>query len=192
MKTLNSKKLPKVDRQANAPLGPSSFEETVDKSDLVVAGRVKDLTFLPFGTLTTFQVDRTAKGEPKDEIFVMQRGYIYPENDHEDNTSLPKLVYDDAQTFLHKGDRAVLLLRKAQQISDPVQAEFVGDTLGGAPVYYIHRGSGEYRSEGGKVRAEKPSYSSDSDTYRQLDGKSEDELMEKAEARGKSTAKPAG
>lgn len=185
VKKVNLKSLRKVDQQADAPFGPPSFEEAVDAADIVVAGKVKDLTPVPYGTLTTFVVDRTAKGEPKQEICIMQRGYLYPTGNFEDKDSPPRLLYDDAQSFLFKGDRAVLLLKKLDSPGDQRQVEFLGDSLGGKPVYYILRGSGQYKNEGGKMRTEKleSPVSRTPESYQSNDGVSEDELMKKAEAR---------
>lgn len=182
---LDPKSVPRKDDPGTRDIGPPSFEEAVDGSDLVVSGKVKDITFVPEGSLTTFRVDRTAKGGAKQKIFIMQTSFLVPDGDPEDIDNAI-LLSDPTLSFLFEGDRAVLLLRKVDSLT-PQQTEFLGDSLDNSPVYIIQRASGQYRSVNGKVRAEKGDfYAEDESSYQRVAGMSEDELMDKAEARAKN------
>lgn len=179
VKTLDPKSLKKQEDWGIRLLGPRTFDEAVDKADSVVSGVVEGLLFVPYGTLTTFRVDRTAKGERKATINVLQTSHVQPdENDQAEQ------VYDPAASLLAKGDRAVLLLKKfpATELM-PEQKEFLGEGFRD-PVYMVLRGSGQYRSEGGMVRTEKAN-SVVPNPDESFDGRSEDALMDAAETRAK-------
>lgn len=163
--------------------GMTTFEEAVDFGDVVVSGRVKDVLFVPFGTVATFLVDRTAKGEPKSTIYIMQASFVEPEDGNARKTNNAQVIYDDNWSMLFKGDRAVLVLKKISEL-DAEQAEFIGDRLGGAPLYEIVRGHAQYLVENGEIRSDKnntPVRNPD----RKFDGKSEKELMDSAETYAK-------
>lgn len=163
--------------------GMSTFEEAVDFGDVVVSGQVKDLLFVPFGTVATFQVDRTAKGEPKSTVYIMQASYVEPVEGDARKTNNAQVIYDPGWSMLFDGDRAVLALQKIPEL-DAEQAGFIGDSLGGAPLYEIVRGRGQYLLADGKVRSEEnntPVIKPD----RGSDGKTEKELMDTAETYAK-------
>jgi len=152
-------------------------------ADLVASGKVTGLRFIPNSALATFQVDRTAKGTSKGTVYVLQTSYLHPRflaPDSKVETGEPLLVIDPLTSLLFKGDRAVLMLKRVRL--DYEKAEFVGDTLSGAPVYQVIRGAGQYRWEGGKMQAEK-AFSQMPNLDQSFDGKSESEVMDAAEAR---------
>lgn len=184
VKNLDPKKLRRAEDQGLRPLGPETFEESVDRGDLIVSGRVEgDLVFGPQATLTTFRVDRTAKGTPKNSIYLLQTSYVEPDGGEYRKFDNAVFVFDKTVSMLFEGDRAVLILRKVE--FTPEHAEFFGPLVGDAPVYQVLRAAGQYRSEGGKVKAEEAS-SEVRARDRRFDGKTESELMAAGEARAKS------
>ncbi len=157
-----------------------TFEQAVDFGDLVVSGQVKDLLFIPDGTVTTFQVDRAAKGDPKSTVFILQATFVESSDGESRKTNNARLIYEQGLAMLFEGDRAVLVLRKIPELNRD-QAEFLGDSLGGAPLYEIVRGHGQYLAEkDGKVQTEKTN-TPVRDPDQSFNGKSEDELMDTAE-----------
>lgn len=182
IKKLDPKTLQGIDSSDVFDAGPPQFDYAAEKADLVVSGTVTDLLLVPDGVLATFQVDRAAKGEKVASIYVMQAARVAPESPIS-NESAPQLIVDPVDGILLKHDRAVLFLTK-RELSDlnPAQGEFIGDSLGCAPIYRVIRGSGQYPIKEGKVQEHK---SDSSVSEKRFDGKSERELMDAAEARAK-------
>lgn len=189
VKQLDPTSLLQKEHQRDLNMGSPTFEWAADHADLTVSGKVTDLRFVPDGTLTTFKVDRTAKGGPKSTIYVMQTSYIAPEDNEVGKTGNAVLLFDGVQPMLFEGDRAVLFLEDLTGGLNPVQAEFLGDSLGSALIYHAVRGAGQYRIQNGKIRAEK-TVSEVPNRDRRFDGKSESEILDATEARTKKEKPP--
>jgi hypothetical protein len=184
VKKLDPTSLEQEEHDRDLDMGGPTFEYAADHADLIVSGRVTDLRFVPRGTLTTFKIDRTAKGGPKDTIYFLQTSYIAPKDNDFTKTGNAVLFFDGVQPMLFKGDRAVLFLKDITGVFDPIKQEFLGDSLGGASVYHAVRGAGQIRIKNGKVRAE-AAVSEVPKRDKRFEGKTEDEVMDAAEARAK-------
>jgi hypothetical protein len=171
VRNLDPRTLETGEDMANYGRGPDTFEQALDEADLVVSGEVTGLLFIPEGIITTFRVDRTAKGRSAATIQVLQNNSL----DRDGDTA--RLVIGRVP-MVFEGDRAVLLLKEyASTDLMGHQQSFVGDRFAGVPLYRVEGATGQFRSEGGKVRAEE-TRSVVLKPDRRFDGKTEDEMLD--------------
>lgn len=186
VKALDLKSVPRLE-QRDETMSPSygSLEEATDNADLAVLGVVENVDFVPYGIVTEFQVERTAKGEPLETVTVFQGSKLYPDQDFKTAT----LRSAPSSPVLVEGDRAVLLLEEAP----PAMQDAANDTpTGGAssvqasrPVYRIQDWSGNYKVEKGKVKTVK----AEQNKVRDVEGKSEKDVMDRIEGHAKKSKK---
>lgn len=152
---LDPKPLPRYDSLGGHTPGEPSLAKAVRKADLAVLGTVTAARFVHGHLVSSFRVERIAKGRAPELVTVRQDHGVRPE---EGFTSASMIVEPNAPVLL-PGDRAVLLLTEEKD----------GYGIG---VY-----SGAYASSGGKVRA------TEGNSFRgEVDGLTEDELMDRIEA----------
>lgn len=183
--------MPNVPLSADATGDFESFETTVDASSDVVSGNVSRIVCVPYGIVTFFRVDRKEKGDSpvSKEIIVYQYNHLYPlPPETPDGPFIDaRLAVDPARSLLLPGDRAVLLLGKAapgKSAITPRNAELAGVTEEGTPTYTIWHKTGQYKSENGKVKIEKGNQQ-----FSDVDGTSEEALMNRAETQAKAGKK---
>lgn len=151
-------------------LHETTFVKAVDAAQLVVQGTVRSTRFVPFGTLTEFAVDRTAKGEDQRTVSVLQISALHPKP----GFKAGYISSEIGQPILLPGDKAVLLLNTDPQTSD-LYPELDEDTT-----YRIRFWSGQYLIKNGKVRKVPGSQ------VPYVNGVSVDRLMDRAEARART------
>lgn len=152
---LDPKPLPRYDSLGGHMPGEATLAKSVRNADLAVLGTVTTARFVQGRLVSSFRVERTAKGRAPGQITVRQDHGVRPQDDF---TGASMIVEPTAPVLL-PGDRAVLLLAKEKD------------------AYGIGVYSGAYASSGGKVR------STEGNSFRgEVDGLTEDELMDRIEA----------
>jgi hypothetical protein len=148
----------------------ATFVKAVDAAHLVVQGTVRSIKFVPFGTLTEFAVERTAKGADQKLIWVLQLSALHPKAGFKSG-----YIGDQVgQPILLPGDEAVLLLSNYTRAT----SEYPG--LAKDKIYYrIRLWSGQYTIKNGKVRKV------DGSRIKGVNGLSADRLMDRAAAQAR-------
>lgn len=114
--------------------GQPTLDAAKRKADVVVTGLVSGITFEPGKTFITFRVERPLKGQPANDLVVMQGGGLSPAPDFQH----AYLVVDESSPPLLPGDRAALLLQR---------------TGGSGEAFIVQPFSGEYVLVDGRVRS---------------------------------------
>lgn len=160
VKSQDLRKLPQGEINASYDAGYATVEDSTDHADLAVLGTVESLQFSGYNTLTTFRVERSAKGSAPSTVTIMQQGGPMPSPDFDH----PSLSVSGAAPYLFVGDRAVLLLQRTDK----------SDT------YEIQNYSGEYRSTNGHVKTIQ------NNQFHDIDNQSEDEIINRIESHAKN------
>lgn len=147
--------LPRYDSLGGQTPGEPTLAKAVRNADLAVLGTVATARFVHGRLISSFRVERTAKGRAPERVTVRQDHGVRPQ----DGFTSASMIVEPTAPVLLPGDRAVLLLTKEKDDY-------------GIGVY-----SGAYASSGGKVR------STEGNNFRgEVDGLTEDELMDRIEA----------
>ena len=98
----------------------ASLADAVDRADLVVAGRVQDVTFLPTGgSVHSIVVDNTLKGNAGSIVKVASPCTLEPNGDW----SVESISCADGVPMLYPGDQVVLMTRNSGLGDGTVAAE---------------------------------------------------------------------
>lgn len=156
--SLDPATLPRVGSLGSSMPGGVTFAEAVQEADLAVLGAVETAKFEHGNLVSTFRVERTAKGRAVRSVTLRQEHGVRPGQDWKS----AHLAVEESAPPLFPGDRAVLLLTEQKD---------------GA--YVIQAWSGAYVSKGGVVAG------IEGNQFHDADGLTEAEFMDRIAAQVK-------